>query len=180
MIVEKYIDDTDKHILNNGIILNAILEFKKINNLSESDFLIGGSSCGNYMGYFTLASVRDIDVFTFRENVELIKTPRIDTIRSFYLLHGYQERIIIKDNIQFLSPIDLLINQTACALIKLKIRDIEYIGHLLQYLNLTVDEFIPIFLNSVENSPCVTGEDLEKVMSNLWLLKRYHGNIKKV
>ena len=119
----------------------------------KSKIIIIGSACGAYMDYFELPSVTDVDIYPLDFlSYPLFPTKEIDIVLRLLVLDGWEDRVIEKDGFMFLSPLDLLVCSTAGALIKMKPSTIAHTGKLLNYLNMTVDEFMPILDTALANS----------------------------
>lgn len=176
---QNYDKYSELHNRNNRIILRKVKEFQIVNNLSTKDFIIGGSSCASFMDYFILKHVNDVDIFTDIDAENITKTSSIDIVDKCFGPQGYKDRAIKKDEFYFLAPEDLLAHECAAALVKFKVNNIEYIGQLLRYLNLTVDEYIPVFTEIINASNYFSEERKNLILRRIYLLRKWHGSIKK-
>lgn len=169
------------HMQHNKRIIEILDNFKTVNNLTSEDFYVTGSSCASYMNYFITKHYRDVDVILKNgiDKKSLTLTPGIDVLSTDFIPEKYRHALIYKDGYYFCMAEDLLMHATMKAICSLKINSIEYIGILLKYLNLTVDEYQPVFEKIIDESTYFVPEGKDKIKNKLWLLKKWHGVINK-
>lgn len=124
-------------------ILSILQTFQSKNAVSSSDFIVGGSACGVYTDCLTIDTLSDVDIYVLN-NVRCRHCPGTDLLARMLYLPDWKDRLLEKDGFYFLSPLDLLVQETAGALLKQKSSTINNVMQLLSYLNMTVDEYIPI------------------------------------
>lgn len=161
------------HNKNNKFIITIIEKFRQENNLAKTDFVIGGSSCASYMNYLILKRVNDVDIFLINPNIQRKKTSYIDILRICFAADGWQNRVIEKDGYLFLAPEDFLLQECAGALIKGKLRNIEYVGRMLKYLNLSSEQVISMLQAYVPTNTSLTEEWKEMILNRMQRLCFY-------
>lgn len=178
MIVRKFADLStagleEKHNNNNQEIFEKITNFVKHNNLSPEDFFIAGSSCCSYMNYLILDRVRDIDVFLTKD-IQVEKTEGIDII-SNQVIQNYVPELVEKDGFYFLTPWHVTAKCAVKALLRRKKQSVIYFRFLLDYMNMTIEEFQERFEQEVEQHvfPYSDKDALEIVKNNMHLLQNW-------
>lgn len=167
------------HNNNNIVIKNIIDNFKtaNINNLTNEDFVIIGSSCASYMDYITLKNVRDVDIHLLDESKrnKKVLTRKIDFLPYILLPSDYKDRLVKKDGYYFLSKEDFLISACAAGLLKQKSRDILYSAIMLSELNMSVGELHDVMKEIIPKmEKCIKLPEVnEKLLSCLDDIEKY-------
>lgn len=170
----------EKHNKNNKEIFEKIKNFMVHNNLNPEDFYVGGSSCCSYMNYFILNEVRDVDIFLMKA-IDVEKTEGIDIIVS-RAITGYKPELVEKDGIYFLSPMDLTIDCAVKAILRRKKQSTIYFKLLLNYMDITVEEFQKHFEKEFEQHVFnFKNKDaaIEAIRNNMYLLQEW-GKVTKM
>ena len=167
----------DLHDCHNQRILHLLNDFQTINHLKAEDFYITGSSCASYMNYIITKEERNVDIILNNKNinkVNLIIISGINIISQDFINQNQRHKYIFKDGYCFCSAEDLLVHTTMRAYVTLKENSIELTSLLLDYMNLTVSEYLPMFCDIANNSKILSDEHKIKLQQRLYLIHKWH------
>lgn len=165
------------HDCHNERILNLLNEFKTVNHLKAEDFYVTGSSCASYMNYIITEKERDVDIILNNENISksnLIAIPGIDIISKDFINKENRHEYIFKDGYYFCSAEDVLVHVSMKAYVTLQENPKDFVSLLLDYLNLTVKEYLPVFCDIANNSRLLSDEHKNRLLPRLYLMYKWH------